>query len=66
MLALKKGLSRLEPCVGKLTSTVLRGGRPGNGSLLPDFLLKMIPLLIQGIVQSGRLRELGRLSNSLQ
>ena len=31
----QKGLSRLEPCAGKLASTVLRGGWPGDGSLLP-------------------------------
>jgi hypothetical protein len=35
------GIPRLEPCAGKLASTVLRGGRPGNGSLLPDFLLSV-------------------------
>ena len=29
-------VGRLEPCAGKLARTVLRGGRAGNGTSLPD------------------------------
>jgi hypothetical protein len=31
-----RAVGRLEPCAGKLASTVLRGGSAGNGRLLPD------------------------------
>ena len=30
-------MARLEPCEGKLSRTVLRGGRGGNASPLPDY-----------------------------
>ena len=32
---------RLEPYVGKLTCTVLRGESPGNGTFLPDVHLRI-------------------------
>ena len=32
----QEALQRLEPCAGKLASTVLRGGSNGNVALLPD------------------------------